>query len=228
MNFTSLIYDLCTGFGVTLKLFALTLIIAIPLGFILTFLSMSRFKPVSILTKIFIWVIRGTPLLLQCIVVTFIPSMLLKIPNKEFAAMLGIDNITSLQFLFVLFAFSINYACYFSVIYEGGIKNVSTGQHEAGQVLGMTRMQIFRHVVLMQVVRKITAPMSNEIITLVKDTALARTLSVIEIIAVAYEKVNRYAVLYPLLYAGLFYLIFSGVLTVLFHKLEKKLDYFKV
>jgi len=216
------------GFGVTLKLFVLTLVISIPLGFIFAFLSMSRIKIVSFLTKVFIWVIRGTPLLLQCVIVTFIPTALLKMPNKDFAAMLGLNSITSLQFVFVLFAFALNYACYFAVIYEGGIKNVSVGQHEAGQVLGMTKGQIFRHVVLMQVIRKITAPMSNEIITLVKDTALARALSVLEIIAIAYEKVNRYAVLYPLLYAGLFYLAFSGVLTVLFHYIEKKLSYYKV
>ena len=216
------------GFGVTLKLFVLTLVISIPLGFVFAFLSMSRLRIVSFLTKVFIWVIRGTPLLLQCVIVTFIPTALLKMPNKDFAAMLGLNSITSLQFAFVLFAFALNYACYFAVIYEGGIKNVSVGQHEAGQVLGMTKGQIFRHVVLMQVIRKITAPMSNEIITLVKDTALARALSVLEIIAIAYEKVNRYAVLYPLLYAGLFYLAFSGVLTVLFHYIEKKLSYYTV
>ena len=142
--------------------------------------------------------------------------------------MLQLDKIADLQFLFVLVAFALNYACYFAVIFEGGIKNFSVGQHEAGQVLGMTKTQIFRHVVLMQVVRKITAPMSNEIITLVKDTALARALSVIEIIAVAYEKVNKYAVLSPLLYAAVFYLLFSGVLTIIFHLIEKKLSYYSV
>jgi polar amino acid transport system permease protein len=219
---------MCEGFGVTLSLFALTLLFAIPLGFVFAFLSMSRFAPIKYLTKCFIWIIRGTPLLLQCLIVTFIPSYVFDIPNKDFAALLGIHTMADLQFIFVLVAFVLNYACYFAVIYEGGIKNVSKGQHEAGQVLGMTTWQIFRHVVLMQVVRKISAPMSNEIITLVKDTALARALSVVEIIAVAYEKVNKYAVLTPLIYAAVFYLLFSGILTILFHFMEKKLSYYTV
>ena len=228
MDFWKIIYDLCMGFGVTLKLFALTLVISIPLGLIFAFFSMSRFKPLAWLMKTVIWVVRGTPLLLQCIVVTFIPSVLLKIPNKEFAAMLHLNGVNDLQFVFVLFAFALNYACYFAVIFEGGIKNVPKGQAEAGQVLGLTKGQIFFHVVLMQVIRRIVAPMSNEVITLVKDTALARALSVIEIIAIAYEKVNKYAVLTPLLYAGLFYLAFSGLLTILFHLLDKKLSYYTV
>ncbi len=223
-----MIYDLCIGFGVTLKLFALTLVFSIPLGFILAFMSMSKIKPISLITKLFIWVIRGTPLLLQCLIVTFVPSMLFGIPNKDFKEFLGLETMADLQFMFVLFAFVVNYACYFSVIIEGGIKNISVGQHEAGKVLGMTKWQIFRHVVLMQVVRKITAPMSNEIITLVKDTALARALSVIEIIAVAFEKVNKYAVLSPLLYSCLFYLAFSGLLTLVFYYVEKKLSYYSV
>ena len=228
MNTWSVLYDLCTGFGLTLKLFALTLVIAIPLGLIFAVLSMAKFKPVSYLMKLIIWVVRGTPLLLQCLVVTFIPSVLLKIPNKDFAAMLHLNTMADLQFFFVLIASSLNYACYFSVIYEGGIKSIPKGQYEAGQVLGMTKPQIFFRVVLMQMVRRITSPMSNEVITLVKDTALARALSVMEIIAIAYEKVNKYAVLTPLLYAGLFYLLFSGLLTILFHLLEKKLSYYSV
>ncbi|MBR3919369.1 MAG: amino acid ABC transporter permease [Clostridia bacterium] len=228
MDFWGMIYDLCNGFGVTLKLFALTLLFAIPLGFILAFLSMSKFKPISFVTKFFIWIIRGTPLLLQCLIVTFVPSMIFDIPNKDFKELLGLETMADLQFVFVLFAFVINYACYFAVIIEGGIKNISVGQQEAGKVLGMTKWQIFRHVVLMQVVRKITAPMSNEIITLVKDTALARALSVIEIIAVAFEKVNKYAVLSPLLYSCLFYLAFSGLLTLVFYYVEKKLSYYSV
>ena len=228
MNTWSVLYDLCTGFGVTLKLFALTLVIALPLGLIFAMLSMAKFKPVSYLMKLIIWVVRGTPLLLQCVVVTFIPSVLLKIPNKDFASMLHLDTMADLQFFFVLIAFSLNYACYFAVIYEGGIKAIPKGQYEAGQVLGMTKSQIFFRVVLMQMVRRITSPMSNEVITLVKDTALARALSVIEIIAIAYEKVNKYADLTPLLYAGVFYLVFSGLLTILFHLLEKKLSYYSV
>ena len=228
MDIRSVLYDLCVGFGVTLKLFALTLVIAIPVGLLFAVLSMAKFKPVSYLMKLIIWVVRGTPLLLQCVVVTFIPSVLLKIPNKDFAAMLSLHSMADLQFFFVLIAFSLNYACYFAVIYEGGIKAIPKGQYEAGQVLGMTKSQIFFRVVLMQMVRRIVSPMSNEVITLVKDTALARALSVIEIIAIAYEKVNKYADLTPLLYAGLFYLAFSGLLTILFHLLEKKLSYYSL
>ncbi len=227
MNTWSILYDLCMGFGVTLKLFALTLVIALPLGLGFALLSMSKLKPLAYLMKTFIWIIRGTPLLLQCVVVTFIPSVLLKIPNKDFAAAIG-TSITDLQFYFVLFAFALNYACYFAVIYEGGIKAIPRGQYEAGQVLGMTKTQIFFRVVLMQMVRRIVSPMSNEVITLVKDTALARALSVIEIIAIAYEKVNKYAVLTPLLYAALFYLAFSGLLTLAFHFIDKKLSYYSV
>ena len=125
MDFWGMIYDLCMGFGVTLKLFALTLLFAIPLGFVLAFLSMTKIKPISIVTKFFIWIIRGTPLLLQCLVVTFVPSMLFGIPNKDFKEMLGLETMADLQFMFVLVAFVINYACYFSVIIEGGIKNIS-------------------------------------------------------------------------------------------------------
>ncbi|MBQ1245289.1 MAG: amino acid ABC transporter permease [Clostridia bacterium] len=228
MNTWQVLYDLLSGFGLTLKLFGLTLLISIPLGLLFSVLSMTRFKPVSYLMKFIIWVVRGTPLLLQCVVVTFIPSVLFKIPNKDFANMLGIDTMADLQFAFVLIAFALNYACYFAVIFEGGFKSIPRGQYEAGQVLGMTRTQIFFRVVLMQMVRRIVSPMSNEVITLVKDTALARALSVVEIIAIAYEKVNKYAVLTPLLYAGLFYLAFSGLLTLLFHFLEKKLSYYSV
>lgn len=228
MNFWSVIYDLSKGFGVTLKLFALTLAIAIPLGLIFALVSMSRFKPLSALMKGIIWVVRGTPLLLQCIIVTFVPSVLFGIPNMEFADMLHLNRMSDLLFLFALIAFSLNYACYFAVIFEGGIKSIPKGQYEAGQVLGLSKRQIFFKVVLMQVIRRIIAPMSNEIITLVKDTALARTLGIAEVIMVAYEKVNKYVILSPLLYAGVFYLVFSGLLTILFHLLEKKLSYYQV
>ena len=227
-QFLNITLDLLVGFGETLKIFFVTLALALPFGLVISFGSMSKWKPLSALTRGFVWVIRGTPLLLQCVIVTFVPSVLLKIPNKDFAAMIGLNSISTLQFVFVLIAFSLNYACYFAVIFEGGIKNIPKGQYEAGQVLGLTKRQIFFHVVLMQVIRKIVAPMSNEVITLVKDTALARALSVTEIILVAYEKVNKYAVLSPLLYAGVFYLAFSGLLTILFHFLEKKIGYYEV
>ena len=228
MNFWSIIYDLGKGFSLTLELFALTLLFAIPLGLLFAFCSMSKFKPLSYLMKGVIWVVRGTPLLLQCIIVTFIPSILFDIPNKELLSVLHLNRTADLQFLFVLIAFSLNYACYFAVIFEGGIKSIPKGQYEAGKVLGLNRRQIFWRVILMQVVRRVSAPMSNEIITLVKDTALARALGIAEIILVAYEKVNKYVILTPLIYAALFYLVFSGLLTILFHYLDKKLSYYQV
>ena len=184
MNFFAVIYDLCEGFGVTLGLFALTLVISIPLGLLFSLCSMSRFRPLSYLMKGIIWVVRGTPLLLQCIVVTFIPSVVFDIGNKQLGGYLGL-NTEGMNFVFVLVAFALNYACYFAVIFEGGIKSIPQGQYEAGEVLGLTKRQIFWHIILMQVVRRVTAPMSNEIITLVKDTALARALGVVEVITVA-------------------------------------------
>ena len=228
MNTWAVLYDLCMGFGVTLKLFALTLVISIPLGLLFAVLSMVKFKPVSLLMKLIIWVVRGTPLLLQCVVVTFIPSVLLKIPNKDFAAALGIDTMADLQFVFVLAAFALNYACYFAVIYEGGIKAIPKGQYEAGQVLGMTRSQIFFRVVLMQVVKRIVPPMSNEIITLVKDTSLSRIIAVYEIIFMAQSFIKSAGLIWPLFSTAVFYLVFCGLLTVLFGAIERKLSYYKV
>ena len=226
MNTWSVLYDLLVGFGVTLKLFALTLVIAIPLGLLFAVLAMVKFKPVSYLMKVIIWIVRGTPLLLQCVVVTFIPSVLLKIPNKDFAAALGIDTLADLQFVFVLAAFALNYACYFAVIYEGGIKAIPKGQYEAGQVLGMTKVQTFFRVILLQVIKRIIPSMGNEIITLVKDTALARVIAVYEV-TWAGESFIKKGLIWPLFYTGVFYLLFSGGLTLLFGWFEKKLSYFR-
>ncbi len=227
MNFWLILYDLSKGFGLTLGLFALTLVFSIPLGLLFAFCAMSKFKPLSYLMKGIIWVVRGTPLLLQCIIVSFIPSICFGLPNKDLAGFFNL-KMAGLQFLFVLVAFVLNYACYFAVIFEGGIKSIAKGQYEAGKVLGLSRRQIFWRVILMQVVRRVSAPMSNEIITLVKDTALARALGVMEVIAIAYEKVNKYVILTPLVYAAVFYLLFSALLTFLFHLLEKKLSYYQV
>ncbi len=220
-------YDMLRGFGVTLELFFLTLLFAIPLGLLITLGSMSRISPLRWFMRGLVWVVRGTPLLLQCIVVSFIPSVVFKIPNKDVASFFGM-SISSLQFIFVLIAFSLNYACYFSVIYEGGIKSIPLGQYEAGDVLGLTRGQTFSHIVFPQVLRRILQPMSNEIITLVKDTALAKALGVVEILMVANDKVNVSGQIYPLLGAGAFYLLFSGLLTLFFRFAEKKTSYYKV
>ena len=227
MNFWKIIYDLCMGFGVTLKLFALTLVIALPLGLIFALFSMSKFKPLAYLMKTFIWIIRGTPLLLQCVVVTFIPSVLLKIPNKDFANMLGIDTMADLQIAFVLIAFALNYAAYFAEIFRGGIMSIPVGQHEASKVLGLTKMQTFFHVVLPQVIKRVLLPVSNEVITLVKDTSLANIIAVSELFRAAKNEASRTASIEPLFVAGLFYLLMNGVVTLVFSRLTQHYEYYK-
>ena len=213
-TFLNVTLDLLSGFGTTLKLFALTLVFALPLGLIFSFFSMSKFKPLSAAMKLLIWVIRGTPLMLQIIVVFYGPGLIF-----------GLDGLD--RFPAVLIAFVLNYACYFSEIYRGGIESIPKGQYEAGQVLGMTKSQIFFKVVLLQVIKRVIPPMSNEIITLVKDTSLARIIAVYEVIWSAQVYIKSAGLIWPLFYTGAFYLIFNGLLTIIFRKLEKKLDYFK-
>lgn len=215
MTFTAVTLQLLEGFGTTCLLFGATLVLALPLGLVVTFGSMSRFRPLSWVTRTFVWVIRGTPLMLQILIVFFGPGLLWKAGS--------LPRMTA-----VLIAFVVNYAAYFSEIYRGGIESISRGQYEAGQVLGMTKSQIFFHVILPQVIKRIVPPMSNEIITLVKDTSLARIIAVKEIIQVAYDFVSARALIWPLFYSGVFYLVFCGMLTILFGFLEKKLDYYKV
>ena len=205
--------ELLTGFWETLKIFFLTLLFSIPLGLVVCFGSMTRFRPVRWLTRGVIWVIRGTPLMLQLIVVFYGPGLIFGLPSMG-------------RFTAVILAFTINYACYFSEIYRGGIESIPRGQYEAGQVLGMTKSQIFFKVVLLQVVKRILPPMSNEVITLVKDTSLARIIAVYEIIYMGQSFIKK-GLIWPLFYTGAFYLVFSGLLTVLFGKLEKKLSYFR-
>lgn len=202
------------GFGETLKIFALTLLFAIPLGLIVCFGSMSRFSPLRYLIKGVVWIIRGTPLMLQLIVVFYGPGLIFGLPAMS-------------RFTAVILAFSINYACYFSEIYRGGIESIPVGQYEAGQVLGMTKNQIFFRIVLMQVVKRIIPSMGNEIITLVKDTSLARVIAVYEIMWMGQAYIKSDGLIWPMFYTGAFYLIFSGLLTVLFQRIEKKLDYYR-
>ncbi len=213
-TFLSVTLDLLQGFWMTFKVFGLTLVFALPLGLIMSFLSMSKVKIVSAAMKTFIWIIRGTPLMLQLIVVFYGPGLIFKIDSLD-------------RFPSVIVAFVINYACYFSEIYRGGIESIPKGQYEAGQVLGMTKSQIFFKVILLQVIKRIIPPMSNEIITLVKDTSLARIIAVYEIIWNAQSYIKSAGLIWPLFYTGAFYLIFCGLLTVFFRAMEKKLDYFR-
>ena len=227
MTFGEIILKLLQGFELTILLFAITLVLAIPLGLIMALGSMSKFKPLKYLVKGLIWIIRGTPLLLQIIVVSFIPSTVFSVPNKAIAAFFG-TTMANVNFIFCAIAFIINYAAYFSEIFRGGIEAISKGQHEACAVLGMTKGQTFFKVVLPQVIKRIVPPMSNEIITLVKDTALARAIGVVEIIKVAQDAVNVTVTIWPLFYSGVFYLLFNGFLTLLFRFVEKKLSYYHV
>ncbi len=215
MNWLTVTQRLLEGFGVTCEIFLVTLLCALPLGLLIAFCSMSRFAPLRWLSRTFVWVIRGTPLMLQVIIVFYGPGLLFDASS--------LPRLTA-----VLIAFIINYAAYFSEIYRGGIENIPKGQYEAGQVLGMTRTQIFFKVILLQVVKRIIPPMSNEIITLVKDTSLARIIAVKEIIMMAQEYITSAALIWPLFYSGAFYLLFCGLLTILFNRIEKRLDYFRV
>ena len=223
--------QLFEGFAVTFELFALTLIFSLPLGLIISFGSMSKFKAINLPIKLIVWIIRGTPLMLQLMVIYYGPGLAV-----NWASSAGIDNfiidimawLNNMEpIVAALIAFVINYACYFSEIYRGGIQSIPRGQYEACQVLGMTRTQAFFKVVLLQVVKRIVPPMSNEIITLVKDTSLARIITVYEVIFQAERFIKTSGLIWPLFYTGAFYLLFCGVLTLLFRYIEKKLDYFR-
>ena len=209
---------LCEGFLLHFKLFGLTLLFSLPLGLVIAFGSMSRFKPLAWLVKVFVWVIRGTPLMLQLLIIFLGPGLMgMGNPWPDGAS----GRLTAATVAFV-----INYACYFSEIYRGGIQAIPKGQYEAGEVLGMTKSQIFFKVTLLQVVKRILPPIGNEVITLVKDTSLARIISCKEIIMMANEYTSK-GLIWPLFSTGLFFLVFVGALTLLFGWLEKKMDYFK-
>ncbi len=212
--FITVTMSLLEGFVMTLKIFGLTLLMSLPLGLIISFASMSKVKVIQWPMKTFIWIIRGTPLMLQLIIFGFGPGLI------------GIKGMST--FIAVMIAFVINYSCYFSEIFRGGIESIPRGQYEAGEVLGMTKSQIFFKVVLMQVVKRIIPPMSNEFLTLVKDTALANTIMIYEITWNAKRFMNSAGILWPLFYSGVFYLAFCGILTLLFGYIEKKLSYYKV
>lgn len=221
-TFWSVTLTLLKGFATTFAIFALTLVAAIPLGLIITLGSSSKILPISALLRTFVWIIRGTPLLLQILVLVYGPGLVFHVELY--------DNSVG-----VMIAFIINYACYFSEIYRGGIESIPKGQYEAGFVLGMTKTQVFFKVVLLQVIKRIIPPMGNEIITLVKDTSLVRIVGALvfmgaqykEVLGEAFNYVGVKSLIWPLFYSGAFYLIFCGALTILFSYLEKKLDYYK-
>ena len=230
MSFLEVTKFLLDGFWISLLIFAVTLLCGAPLGLPIAFCSMSRFKAVKAISKVVVWIVRGVPLMLQIFIIYYVPGLLFG--NQIFGKL---DRYIYLEYGIrdagrvsaVLIAFTLNYACYFSEIYRGGIESISKGQYEAGYVLGLTKSQIFRRIVLKQVIQRIVPPMSNEIITLIKDTALANCIIVSEIIKQAKELAATKAMVWPLFYTGVFYLVFVGVLTILLGRLEKKLSYFR-
>lgn len=213
MTFLEVTISLCEGFKITCLLFILVLLASLPLGLVISFGSMSRFTPLRAVTRFVIWIIRGTPLMLQIITVFYVPGLLFGIPVRD-------------RFVPVVVAFIINYSIYFSEIYRAGIEAIPKGQYEAGQVLGMTKQQIFFHVILLQVIKRIVPPITNEVITLVKDTALARTIAVVEVTKAAQEIVAAQGIIWPLFYTAIFYLAAVGILTLLFGRLEQRLNYY--
>ena len=214
MSFLDVTKSLSQGFLVTLIIFGITLAASMPLGLVITFGSMSKILPIRWITKVFVWIIRGTPLMLQVILIFYGPGLL------------GLSFVQFDRLPAVLIAFIINYACYFSEIYRGGIESIPKGQYEAGQVLGMTKTQIFFKIVLFQVIKRVVPPMGNEIITLVKDTSLARVIAVTELVKSAENIIAVRGIIWPLFYVGAFYLLFTALVTFLLHLAEKKMSYY--
>ena len=230
MSFLEVTAFLFDGFLISLLIFAVTLLCGAPLGLPIAFCSMSRFRIVKAISKVVVWIVRGVPLMLQIFIIYYVPGLLFDKPifsliDRYFFINYGINDAG--RIIAVLIAFTINYACYFSEIYRGGIESISRGQYEAGYVLGLTKGQIFRNIIFKQVVQRIVPPMSNEIITLIKDTALANCIIVCEIIKNAKELAATKAMVWPLFYTGVFYLLFVGFLTIVLGRVEKKLSYFR-
>ena len=217
--FATVTATLLQGFLTTLKLFVLTLLFSLPLGLVISFGSMSRHVIIRMPVRFLIWIVRGTPLMLQLLVIYYGPGIIFGNPFW--------NGLGEGRFIAALVSFVINYSCYFSEIYRGGIQSIPVGQYEAGQVLGMSKWQIFFKVILLQVIKRIVPPISNEVITLVKDTSLARVIAVYEIIWEGQSFIKGAGIIWPLFYTGVFYLLFSGLLTMLFGYIEKKLGYFE-
>ena len=230
MSFWEVTQFLLDGFTISLLIFAVTLLCGAPLGLPIAFCSMSKWKPLKAVSKIVVWIVRGVPLMLQIFIIYYVPGLLFDTPifssvDRYMFINYGIADAG--RMVAVMIAFIINYACYFSEIYRGGIESIPRGQYEAGYVLGLTKSQVFRKIVLKQVIKRIVPPMSNEIITLIKDTALANCIMVCEIIKNAKELAATKAMIWPLFYTGVFYLLFVGILTIVLGMVEKKLNYFR-
>ncbi len=230
MSFLEVTLFLLDGFKISLLIFAVTLLCGAPLGLPIAFCSMSKVKVIRAISKVIVWIVRGVPLMLQIFIIYYVPGLLFNYQifgQIDRYMFLNYNIVDAGRITAVLIAFSLNYACYFSEIYRGGIESISKGQYEAGYVLGLTKSQVFKKIILKQVIQRIVPPMSNEIITLIKDTALANCIVVCEIIKQAKELAATKAMIWPLFYTGVFYLLFVGVLTIVLTRFEKKLSYFR-
>ena len=227
-QFISITLELLSGLASSVFLFLFTLLFSLPLGLIICFATMAKFKPLSWLSQAVVLVLRGTPLMLQIFVIFYVPGLVFGFqwPSLE-TGNVWFDNTFSTRFIAALVAFSINYAAYFSEIFRGGILSIPKGQFEAGAVLGMTKREVFFKVILLQMVKRIVPPMGNEIITLVKDTSLANVIAVSELMFRAQQQLNK-GLIWPIFYAGLFYLLFNTLVTYLLKFTERKLEYIKV
>ena len=230
MSFLEVTLFLLDGFKISLLIFAVTLLCGAPLGLPIAFCSMSKVKVIRAISKVIVWIVRGVPLMLQIFIIYYVPGLMFNYQifgQIDRYMFLNYNIVDAGRITAVLIAFSLNYACYFSEIYRGGIESISKGQYEAGYVLGLTKSQVFKKIILKQVIQRIVPPMSNEIITLIKDTALANCIVVCEIIKQAKELAATKAMIWPLFYTGVFYLLFVGVLTIVLTRFEKKLSYFR-
>ena len=227
-EFISITLELLNGLASSVFLFFLTLLISLPLGLIMCFATMAKFKPLSLLSQGVVLVLRGTPLMLQIFVIFYVPGLLFGFqwPSLN-TGLTWFDNTFNTRFIAALVAFSINYAAYFSEIFRGGILSIPKGQFEAGAVLGMSKKEIFFKVILLQMIKRIVPPMGNEVITLIKDTSLANVIAVTELMFRAQQQLNK-CLIWPIFYAGLFYLLFNTLVTYLLKFTERKLEYIKV
>lgn len=212
MDASNILHTLTEYFFVNCIIFFVTLFLAIPLGLIITFGSMSKITIIKSITRTFVWIIRGSPLMLQLFIVLYLPGLLGYPMQSRMTA--------------TLVAFVINYAAYFSEIYRGGIESIPIGQYEAGQVLGLNKVQVFFHVILFQLIKKIVPAMGNEVITLVKDTSLARVIGVAELIMAA-ERFSSRGIIWPLFFSGIYFLLATGIVTIFLNFVESKLNYYK-
>ena len=227
-EFVSITLELLNGLASSVFLFLLTLLISLPLGLIMCFATMAKFKPLSLLSQGVVLILRGTPLMLQIFVIFYVPGLLFGFQWPSLSTGLAwFDNTFNTRFIAALVAFAINYAAYFSEIFRGGILSIPKGQFEAGAVLGMSKKEIFFKVTLLQMIKRIVPPMGNEVITLIKDTSLANVIAVTELMFRAQQQLNK-GLIWPIFYVGLFYLLFNTLVTYLLKVTERKLEYIKV